>query len=141
MDHRDPRRSLDQGSDVSNGQDRWPLQTERTAAMAIDTNELLETTDGLKWAEEFMRMFGDSRDEITIDLMAGWFANAVETGRRAGEKDQLAPAVAASENVGRLRAALQPFATFDGDKSQAVADCFGPGEFVVAKCAYDATQP
>lgn len=51
-----------------------------------DQNYLLETTDGMEWAEAFMELFSDRRDEIDAGLMVGWFANAIETGRRAGEK-------------------------------------------------------
>lgn len=34
--------------------------------------------DGLKWAEEFMRIYGKSK--ITTNLMHSWFANAIMTG-------------------------------------------------------------
>lgn len=57
--------------------------------MPSEMNALLETTDGQKWAQEFMRLFGDRRDEIDEGLMIGWFANAIETGRRAGEGQNL----------------------------------------------------
>lgn len=47
---------------------------------------LQNTTDGQIWAQEFMRLFGDRRDEIDEGLMIGWFANAIETGRAAGSR-------------------------------------------------------
>jgi hypothetical protein len=51
-----------------------------------NTLDLLSTTDAQKWAQEFMRLFGDKRDEIDEGLMIAWFANAIETGRTAGER-------------------------------------------------------
>jgi len=57
--------------------------------MPTETNALLETTDAQEWAQEFMRLFGDRRDEIDEGLMISWFANAIETGRRAGEGQSL----------------------------------------------------
>jgi hypothetical protein len=54
--------------------------------MDTKTNALLETTDAMEWAEMFIELFGDRRNAINRDLMVGWFANAIETGRRAGEK-------------------------------------------------------
>jgi len=43
------------------------------------TMALLGTTNALKWAEEFVRLHGGD-----TGLMLAWFANAIETGRRAG---------------------------------------------------------
>jgi hypothetical protein len=43
-------------------------------------------TDALVWAEYFMELFGDRRDEIDTGLMIGWFANAIETGRMEGQR-------------------------------------------------------
>lgn len=41
--------------------------------------------DAMKWAEQFCARFGtDVTDE---GLMLGWFANAIESGRNAGQKD------------------------------------------------------
>lgn len=54
--------------------------------MDITAMLLHNTTDGQIWAQEFMRLFGDRRDEIDEDLMIGWFANAIETGRSAGSR-------------------------------------------------------
>jgi len=52
------------------------------------SNELLGTTDGREWAKEFMRLFEGELigDEVDLELMHGWFANAIEVGRSAGEK-------------------------------------------------------
>jgi hypothetical protein len=36
--------------------------------------------DASKWAEEFMRLFGDRLTDIDEGLMIGWFANAIMTG-------------------------------------------------------------
>lgn len=42
-------------------------------------------TDARRWAREFCRLFPDpGADDAFEDLMAGWFANAIETGRLAG---------------------------------------------------------
>jgi hypothetical protein len=54
-------------------------------ALEQDPNALLQTTDAQEWAQGFMRLFGDRRDEIDEGLMIGWFANAIETGRGARE--------------------------------------------------------
>lgn len=62
---------------------------------AIDTStpdvendgELLQRlgTDGMKWAEEFMKLHGKQLDrDQWFDLLHGWFANAIEAGRSAG---------------------------------------------------------
>lgn len=48
--------------------------------------DLLKTTDGRVWAQEFMRRFGDRREEITEILMASWFTEAIEVGRAAGPR-------------------------------------------------------
>ena len=42
---------------------------------------LLSTTDAREWAEQFMLLFADRRDQIDHGLMLTWFANAIETGR------------------------------------------------------------
>lgn len=46
--------------------------------------KLLETTDAMVWAEEFMRNFGDKLDQIDRGLMVGWFANAMAAQERKG---------------------------------------------------------
>lgn len=43
----------------------------------INEHELLSTTDAKVWAQEFMRLFGDRREDIDEGLMIGWFANAM----------------------------------------------------------------
>lgn len=51
----------------------------------FDELDLLNTTDAEKWAEAFMEEFGDHKEDIDEGLMFSWFANAIETGRTAGE--------------------------------------------------------
>jgi hypothetical protein len=66
--------------------------------MSLDKNDdsaLLNTmrTDGLSWASEFIKRFGDRPDEIDEDLMLGWFANAIEAGRTAGAEQARSEAI------------------------------------------------
>ena len=46
---------------------------------------LLGTTDGMVWAEEFVRIFFGKvvGDEVNVGTMVAWFAPAIETGRNA----------------------------------------------------------
>lgn len=44
----------------------------------------LATMDAKVWAEEFMRLFGDKRQEIDEGLMIAWFANAIMRGYDEG---------------------------------------------------------
>jgi hypothetical protein len=37
--------------------------------------------DGDLWAREFMELWGNRLREIDVDLMRGWFCNAIEAGR------------------------------------------------------------
>jgi hypothetical protein len=57
------------------------------------TQKLYSTTDAAVWAREFVSLFPDA-DE---GLMIGWFANAIETGRRHGCQDQEAKLVEITE--------------------------------------------
>lgn len=57
-----------------------------TAAADDPTRALLSTTDGSRWAAEFMRLFGDRKNEIDDGLMTAWFANALEAGWTAGHR-------------------------------------------------------
>lgn len=47
-----------------------------------------------RWAQEFWELYGDRLDLVDMDLMQGWFANAImcgyDHGRRASEKEQSA---------------------------------------------------
>lgn len=45
-----------------------------------DINHLIYEFDADKWAKEFMRIWGDRRDELDLDLMRSWFANAIMAG-------------------------------------------------------------
>ena len=38
-------------------------------------------TDGDLWAREFIRINGD--EKLDVDIMRGWFCNAIEAGRSA----------------------------------------------------------
>lgn len=40
----------------------------------------LPSFDAQDWAKEFMRLFGDRRQDIDESLMLGWFANALMRG-------------------------------------------------------------
>jgi hypothetical protein len=51
------------------------------------TLELLETNDAMVWAEEFIRLFGDRRDEIDEGLMVAWFANAMAAQVMASQRE------------------------------------------------------
>lgn len=42
------------------------------------------TFDGMDWARQFMERFGDKKDSIDMDLMHGWFANALMHGYDVG---------------------------------------------------------
>lgn len=47
--------------------------------------------DAREWAAEFVRIFGDRRDDIDEDLMLGWFANAIMTGYDKAKREHTAP--------------------------------------------------
>lgn len=59
-------------------------------------NKLHSTTDAMVWAKEFINLITtdqtpDDHESVTYievdeNLMLGWFANAIETGRSAGFK-------------------------------------------------------
>jgi hypothetical protein len=51
--------------------------------MAETEIDLHATTDAQVWAREFMRIFGERREDIDESLMISWFANAIQTGRKA----------------------------------------------------------
>ena len=40
----------------------------------------LDTMDAVRWAREFMRLFGQRLHEVDESLMVGWFANAIMRG-------------------------------------------------------------
>lgn len=48
------------------------------------TKKLHATTDAAVWTDEFMRLFPHGTDWGT---MVGWFANAIEVGRSAGQRE------------------------------------------------------
>jgi hypothetical protein len=57
----------------------------------MDNLNLIDTTDARIWANEWVRIAreieaaDDGRTVIDEGWMIGWFANALETGRRAGQ--------------------------------------------------------
>jgi hypothetical protein len=40
-----------------------------------------QSTDAQEWASEFMRIFGDRKQDIDEGLMITWFANAIEVAK------------------------------------------------------------
>ena len=40
-------------------------------------------TNGDLWAKEFIKIFQEKRLKLDVDLMRGWFCNAIEAGRNA----------------------------------------------------------
>ena len=60
-------------------------------------NILLSTTDAAIWTDQFMAVI-DGGATVDWGLMVGWFANAIETGRRVGhEQGYVAGMTAAAE--------------------------------------------
>lgn len=47
--------------------------------------DLIQTTDARMWATEFMARWQHRLEEVDEGLMLVWFANAIETGRTAGQ--------------------------------------------------------
>lgn len=45
------------------------------------TNNPWESADAKLWAHEFIRLFGNKKDEIDESLMLAWFACAIERGK------------------------------------------------------------
>jgi hypothetical protein len=48
--------------------------------------DLFETTNAAKWATDFVERFAGrtvQEGDVDFGVMVGWFANAIETGRRA----------------------------------------------------------
>lgn len=75
-----------------------------------DLEDLLATTDGMTWAAKFVEQFkGLVVDGTVIDegLMVTWFANAIETGRRAGEEGKVT-GEKLRERVDEAMVAFQP---------------------------------
>lgn len=50
-----------------------------------DLNSITQSASGLEWAAAFKKQFGDN--VVDEDTMMGWFANAIETGKRFGRCD------------------------------------------------------
>ena len=47
---------------------------------AMSEHELLQTMSANTWAEQFMLRFGENKAAIDLDVMLGWFANAIMSG-------------------------------------------------------------
>lgn len=49
----------------------------------MNSPDLLKTlgTDGQKWAEAFCDIYEHSDNDISVDWLTTWFANAIEAGR------------------------------------------------------------
>lgn len=47
----------------------------------ISELDLLSSADSQYWAKAFINIFGDHREDISQELMAGWFANAIQAGK------------------------------------------------------------
>lgn len=52
------------------------MKTDKT----MTASELLQTMDARVWAQEFIRIFKDRKEDIDEGLMIGWFANAIMCG-------------------------------------------------------------
>ena len=56
----------------------------------MDQNELLNTVDATKWADEFVKVITEQpiilRDFIDRGLMITWFSSALTTGYNAGRR-------------------------------------------------------
>jgi hypothetical protein len=50
--------------------------------------KLHATTDASVWTDEFMKLVKTGID-VDWDLMIGWFANAIETGRATGRSEHI----------------------------------------------------
>lgn len=55
----------------------------------MSESDLLQTTDAEVWAREFVARFDAHRIDVDVDVMLTWFANAIETGRTAGQADSV----------------------------------------------------
>jgi hypothetical protein len=64
------------------------LPARRTPMTDQLSSKLHNTTDAMEWTEEFDRLFPDRRPDS--GTMLGWFANAIEVGRVAGERAVIA---------------------------------------------------
>lgn len=51
-----------------------------------NSSEMLQRmgTDGSKWAEEFIKMWSEKKQDIDEDLMLGWFCNSIMAGYDKG---------------------------------------------------------
>lgn len=94
----------------------------------VDVRRLYATTDAQVWAEEFMLAFGWRQHQIDEDLMVTWFANAIETGRQAGER-RVEHLVAENERLSlALIEARNPGIDIDEVRRRRAEDSEGDGE-------------
>jgi hypothetical protein len=73
----------------------------------LKDSELLSTTDGQVWAQQFNLIFAELHEGTTLDegWLIGWFANAIETGRAAGQRQSLESVRSEARNAGLDEAA------------------------------------
>jgi len=57
-----------------------PTAMDATGGSERGPNYPLGEFDASKWADEFMRLFGQRLQDVDEGLMLGWFANAIMTG-------------------------------------------------------------
>lgn len=81
---------LKDGSIPKGGEGQIPLSITDYKAENWEIHEYKENSaeflqrlgiDGSKWAKEFMKLFGEKKEEIDEGLMIGWLCNAIEAGR------------------------------------------------------------
>ena len=59
---------------------REVMDAEDGGAPLPQEGDRLDTMDAVRWAREFMRLFGQRLHEVDESLMVGWFANAIMRG-------------------------------------------------------------
>lgn len=108
--------------------------TDKQLAEQDHPNWPLPSFDARDWAAEFVRLFGDKRDQIDEALMLGWFANAL---MRGFDEHAHRNAAAISDAVAREREACAKVAT---DYAESVSyDRRDAAEYIAA--AIRAWQP
>lgn len=78
------------------------------AEKVLPENELLESTNARKWADHFLAI--NKNKAIDRETLTGWFANAIEAGRSAGESGRGSTAVPEDPfpaSINRLAAAIE----------------------------------
>ncbi len=100
--------------------------------MAEDLKYLLDTIDANEWASAYVRLFGGDEGHLLA-----WFANAIETGRSAGESgcqdsaDEIERLRAENERLRRFaeqRAAENLASMLRADELQALIDALADAD-------------